>query len=355
MAFAPTNLADLARAGFDDVIDVRSPAEYALDHLPGAISLPAFSDEERARVGTLYRANPFAARRAGAAILARNVAGHLEGALAFRPGGWRPLLYCWRGGQRSGAFATILREVGWRVETLAGGWQAWRRLVVRRLYDTPLALPLVVLDGDTGTAKTELLGLLGARGLQVIDLEGLANHRGSLFGARPGGQPSQKAFEGRLAMILEGLDPARPVVVEAESAKVGDLVLPPGLWAAMAGAPRLALAAPLAARADYLARAYADLARDRARLAGTIARLAPLHPAATIAAWRALAEAGALAPLARALMAAHYDPRYARARIRHPAPAATLFAASLAPEALGPLADRLAAAVRALVPEPAPG
>ncbi len=348
MPFAPARLSDLAAAGFDAILDVRSPAEYAEDHLPGALSLPVFSNEERARVGTLYKASPFAARKLGAAILARNAAAHLEGPLADKPGGWRPLVYCWRGGQRSGAFATILREVGWRVETLAGGWRAWRRLVAARLYEAPVPAPVVVLDGWTGSAKTELLGQLALRGVQTLDLEALANHRGSLFGARPGGQPSQKAFETRLAMAIEALDPARPVVVEAESSRIGAIALPPRLWAAMRAAPRVALAVPAAERAAYLARAYADLTADGDALAQALARLRPLHGAATVARWQAMAAAGAFAPLALELVQAHYDPRYARSRARHGAPAAEIAADALTPEALPALAGQVAAAIAAL-------
>ena len=183
MALTLTHLHDLAAPGFDTIIDARAPAEYAEDHLPGAISLPVLDDAERARVGTIYKqVNPFTARKIGGALVARNVAGHLEGALADKPGGWRPLVYCWRGGQRSGAFATILAQVGWRVDTIAGGYKAWRALVVAALQQADVPSPVVVLDGNTGTAKTDILAELAARGLQVIDLEGLANHRGSLFG-----------------------------------------------------------------------------------------------------------------------------------------------------------------------------
>lgn len=345
-----TSLAEIAALDHDAVIDVRSPSEYADDHLPGAINLPVLDDAERARVGTIYKQqSPFLARKIGAALVARNSARHLEGALAGMGGGWRPLVYCWRGGQRSGAFATILAQVGWRVELVSGGWKSWRRLVTAALHDHPVPGPVIVLDGNTGSAKTELLGLLAARGVQVIDLEGLANHRGSLFGAMAGGQPSQKLFEGRLAMRLAALDPARPVVVEAESSKVGDIALPPRLWAAMAAAPRLRIAAPVEARAAYLARAYADLTEDRARLAGIIDRLRPVHPAETIETWLRLAAEGAFAPLARELMARHYDPRYDKHRARFAGRQDRVVeAASLAPDALGPLADRLAEAIRGL-------
>ncbi|WP_413874002.1 tRNA 2-selenouridine(34) synthase MnmH [Albidovulum sp.] len=343
-----SSLGQIAPLGHDTVIDVRSPSEYAEDHLPGAINLPVLDDAERARVGTIYKQqSPFLARKVGAALVARNVARHLDGPLADLPGSWRPLVYCWRGGQRSGAFATILAQVGWRVELVAGGYKSWRRLVVEALHDRPVPSPVVVLDGNTGSAKTELLGLLAARGAQVIDLEGLANHRGSLFGAMPGGQPSQKLFEGRLAMALAALDPARPVVVEAESSKVGDIALPKQLWAAMRGAPRLRVAAPADARAAYLARAYADVAADRARLARVIALLRPLHPAEVIGEWLRLAGDGAFETLALGLMARHYDPRYERHRARiGGAQDHTVTTESLAPEALGPLADRLAGAIR---------
>ena len=213
MAITLTCLTDLARHGFDDIIDVRAPAEYAEDHLPGAISLPVLDDAERARVGTIYKqVAPFTARKVGAALVARNAAAHLEGPLTDKPGGWRPLVYCWRGGQRSGSFASILTQIGWRVETIAGGYKAWRALVLRELGEVPIRAPLRVLDGNTGSAKTELLAHLRQRNVQVIDLEAMAGHRGSLFGAM-GAQPSQRMFEGQLAHALAALDPARPVVV----------------------------------------------------------------------------------------------------------------------------------------------
>lgn len=347
MALTLSSLQQIAAFDFDAVIDVRAPSEYAEDHLPGAINLPVLDDVERARVGTIYKQqSPFLARKVGAALVARNAARHLEGPLADLPGGWRPLIYCWRGGQRSGSFASILAQVGWRVELVEGGYKSWRRLVVGTVQDRPIIAPVVVLDGNTGSAKTEILAHLAGLGLQVIDLEGLANHRGSLFGDRPGGQPSQKAFEGRLAMALAGLDPMRPLVVEAESSRVGNLAVPKQLWAAMCAAPRVRIVAPLAARAKYLTRAYADATTDAAQLADVIARLRALHPAETIARWLGLAETGDFRTLAGELMEAHYDPRYERHRARFaPGRETVIEAGSLAPGALGPLADRVAAAV----------
>ena len=317
MAYTLSSLADLPGHGFDTVIDVRSPAEFAEDRLPGAVNLPALGDAERARVGTIYkRQSPFAARRIGAALVARNVAAHLDGPLSGKEGGWRPLVYCWRGGQRSGSVATILRGVGWRVEVLEGGYRSYRRAVVAALYEAAVPAPVVLLDGNTGTGKTELLARVAALGGQVLDLEGLAHHRGSLLGARPGGQPGQKAFESALAARLAALDPARPVLVEAESSKIGDLIVPPALWAAMRAAPRIAVGAPPAARAAYLARAYADLAAAPEALSDRLAALVPLQGRERVEGWRALAQEGAMEALAGELIAAHYDPRYAKSRER---------------------------------------
>jgi tRNA 2-selenouridine synthase len=254
------------------------------------------------------------------------------------------LVYCWRGGQRSGSFAIILAQIGWRVETLKGGYKAWRALVVREVYDTPVRAPLVVLDGNTGSAKTDILNLLPAHGLQVIDLEGLANHRGSLFGAR-GPQPSQKAFEGRLAQALAGLDPSRPVVVEAESSKIGNCRLPPELWKAMIRAPRIALRATPADRARYLTQAYADIVRDENRLRSVIDLLRPQHAQEVIADWQAMAGAGAFADLAESLMVRHYDPRYAKHRARAEVPMIEVEAGPLTADTLPEAAARVAAAI----------
>ena len=312
-----TSLSDPALAGFDTVIDARSPLEFAEDHLPGAINLPVLSDEERAQVGTIYKqVSPFDARKLGGAMVAANAARHIAGPLAGFGGGWRPLVYCWRGGQRSGAFATILGQIGWRVGRLEGGYKAWRALVVARVT-AAVAAPVVVLDGNTGSAKTEILQRLAARGHQVLDLEGLANHRGSLFGAMPGGQPSQKLFESRLAMALEALDPTRPLLVESESSRIGDVNLPRGIWQAIIAAPRLRLSVPVAARAVYTARSYADACADPARLTAIVESLRPQHPAERIADWQRLIEASDWNGLALGLMRDHYDPRYDRHRARH--------------------------------------
>ena len=315
MALSFDTLAALLAHGYDEVIDVRSPAEYAEDHVPGAINLPVLDNEERAEVGTIYvQQSPFLARKLGAAMVFRNAANHIAGPLSDREGGWRPLVYCWRGGQRSGAFSWMLREIGWRAETVAGGYQSFRRLVHAAVYEDVLPHRIVLLDGNTGTAKTELLARVAARGGQVLDLEGMANHRGSLLGGMPGGQPSQKAFETRLAFALAALDPARPVLVEAESNKIGERLIPPSLWAAMKAAPRISVTAPPAARAAYLATAYADVLADGTRLKDMLSPLVHLRGREVVEHWSALIDGGDRVALTRALIDQHYDPAYAKSR-----------------------------------------
>jgi tRNA 2-selenouridine synthase len=347
LALTFESLPALLAHGFDAVIDVRSPAEFAEDHIPGAISLPAMSNEERARVGTIYKqVSPFDARKIGAAIVARNVAAHLEGPLAGMTGGWRPLVYCWRGGQRSGSVATILTAVGWRTDTVAGGYQSFRRLVHGAVYEGVFPARVVLIDGNTGTAKTGVLARLAARGVQVLDLEGMAGHRGSLLGGTEAGQPSQRAFETRLAVAMAGLDPSRPVVVEAESSKIGRIAVPPVLWAAMCDAPRMEIDAPVEARADYLVEAYADVIADPERLAGLLQPLRFHRGHGVVDGWLALLARGEHRALAEALMVDHYDPAYGKSRAVHaPEVVATVRAERL--DAAG--VDAVAAQIEAVV------
>ncbi len=303
-------------APFDAIIDVRSPSEFAEDHVPGAISLPVLSDAERAEVGTIYvQESRLRANRIGAAHVARNIARHLETAMSGWPAGFAPLVYCWRGGQRSESMATVLSRVGWAAAILAGGYRTYRGQVQARLYQLPLGLDVVLLDGDTGSAKTEILARLGPLGIQTLDLEDLAGHRGSLFGARAGRpQPSQKMFETRLLQAVRELDPGRPVVVEAESSKIGERMIPPSLWRLMQAARRVEIVAPRTERARYLVAAYADIVSDREALEAAFHRL-PVYPGQRrLEDWRRLACERDFLTLAEALMELHYDPAYARGR-----------------------------------------
>ena len=299
---------------FDDLIDARSPAEYAEDHLPGAISMPVLDDDERARVGTIYKQDsPFAARRLGAALVSRNIARHLESALAGKPRAWRPLVYCWRGGKRSGALAHVLREVGWAACTLEGGYRAYRRWVVGELATLPARFELQVVHGATGSGKSRLLRALARAGAQVLDLEALAAHRGSVLGELPGEpQPTQKTFESRVYAALAALDPARPVYVEGESRKIGQLQVPEALIAAMRASACVRLEAAPEARIALLMDEYRHFFGDPATLNAQLDCLVPLHGRERVAAWQALVASGAWAALVERLLEEHYDPAYRR-------------------------------------------
>lgn len=341
-----TGLNDLKTLPFDEIIDVRAPAEFAEDHIPGAISLPVLSDAERAEVGTIYvQQDPFLARKIGAALVARNASTHLQGVLADRPGAWRPLVYCWRGGQRSGSFASILAQIGWRVGLVDGGYKSYRRLVVHALYETPITLRLILLQGGTGTAKTALLQHLQEQGHQVLDLEALAQHRGSLLGGVPGGQPSQKMFESRIAMALARMNPSRPVFVEAESNKIGSRIIPPMLWQAMLRADHVQVQVPLATRAAYLLDSYPELLVDPALLMEKLGVLVQFHGHEQVQAWQAMVQAGSFQSLAESLIQQHYDPSYRRASRRMGAPLAVIALPNLRPDCLTQAAVRIASAV----------
>jgi tRNA 2-selenouridine synthase len=313
----PKGVATVAQlAEFDDIVDARSPGEYADDHLPGAVSCPVLSDAERARVGTLYKqVSPFAAKKIGAVLVARNIARHIEENFLDKPKDWRPLVYCWRGGQRSGAFAHILREVGWNVHRLEGGYKAWRRQVIDELETLPGRYSFRVISGATGSAKSRILEAMATAGAQVLHLEALAAHKGSVLGNLPDApQPSQKGFESRLHAALSGFDPQRPVYTEAESRRIGNVYLPEALVVAIRSAPCLRIEAGIEARVEFLLRDYDYFLADTAMLAERLHHLRELRGGETVEHWLALAQEGDFRTLVFELLAKHYDPLYQRSQ-----------------------------------------
>jgi tRNA 2-selenouridine synthase len=330
---------------FDAIIDARSPSEFAHDHLPGAINCPVLNDEERARVGTLYKqVSPFEARKVGAALVAINVANHIQAQFATHPRGWTPLIYCWRGGQRSGAFSHILRQVGWPAQRLEGGYKAWRSFVMAELAQMPEQFHFEVVSGPTGCAKTKILHALAEQGEQVLDLEGLAAHKGSVLGELPTTpQPSQKMFDTLLLDQLTRLDPARTVYVEAESKRIGQIQLPDALFEVMNKSPWLSVSASLQARVDFLLTDYAYWLDDP-QLLTHLDRLKPNCGNEQVVHWQSLVTQREFARLVSELLTQHYDHFYKRS-LRHAqsgAPEARMFSTDdLSPQSITELAQRI--------------
>jgi len=304
---------------FDAIIDVRSPAEYAEDHIPGAISAPVLDDAERAQVGTMYKqVSPFDAKKIGAALVAKNISQHVDELFKDKPKTWHPLVYCWRGGKRSGAMAHILREIGWNAETLEGGYKEYRRWVVQELEKTPEKLEFRVIHGPTGSGKSRLLVALKRAGAQVLDLEELAAHRGSVLGNLPDRpQPSQKMFESALLQELSNLPAQRPVFVEGESKKIGELQVPEALMSRMRGSPCILLEMSLQTRVDLLLDEYRHFLADRPALERQLDCLVALHGRGRIAEWKALAARGEWREFVARLLLEHYDPAYRRSSARN--------------------------------------
>jgi tRNA 2-selenouridine synthase len=340
-----------------DRIDVRSPSEFAEDHIPGAINLPVLDDAQRAEVGTLHaQTSAFIAKQRGAALVARNIARIVEDHCQGKPREWAPLIYCWRGGKRSGALAHVLKEIGWRAVQLEGGYQTYRRHVVATLATLPADFRYVVICGLTGSGKSRLLNALGETDAQVLDLEEIAHHRGSLLGDWPGApQPSQKWFDSQLLATLAKFDPARPVFVESESRKIGTVQVPEALLAAMRAADCVRVAMPQPLRIALLKEEYAHFLADPDALALRLAHLIPLHGRKTVERWNAAARAGDFDSLIDELLVQHYDPTYARSIQRNfprVAQAPTVTPCAISAEAFRTLAHDTLRAVQQQAPEP---
>ncbi len=303
---------------FDEIIDVRSPSEFIHDHIPGALNFPVLNDRERHEIGLLYAESPFEARKIGAAIVARNIAQTIERHLYDRPKNWRPLVYCWRGGMRSQSTVIWLRLIGWHAGQLVGGYKTWRRHVLAELAAMPARFRFRVICGATGSAKTRLLHALAGHGEQVLDLEALAAHKGSVLGELPNEeQPSQKWFDTLVYEKLLSFDPARAVYVEAESKKIGRCTVPAELINIMHQSECIEINTSLNARLDYLLKDYAYLGDDHENLCRHLSRLKGYIDNVTLEHWQTLAYANELRALFSELIIKHYDPLYARSQHKH--------------------------------------
>jgi tRNA 2-selenouridine synthase len=304
----------LARlAEFDTVIDARSESEYAQDRLPGAVNWPSLNDAERHEVGTLYKqVSPFDARKRGASLVAANISRHIARELADKPKSWQPLVYCWRGGQRSGSLSLVLGQIGFRVTLVEGGYKAFRAAMLASLPGLAQRLSYQVVCGPTGSGKTRLLQALAEAGAQVLDLEALASHRSSVLGVIPGEpQPTQKRFDMLVWQALRGFDAGRPVFVESESKKVGNLAVPQALIDEMRASPCLDLQLPEDERVALLMEDYDFFVRDPEFFCQRLDALTQLRGKAQVEQWQAQVRAGDVVPVVRELLVKHYDPGYA--------------------------------------------
>jgi tRNA 2-selenouridine synthase len=245
----------LEYGGTIPILDVRSPGEYEQGHIPGATSFPLFTDEERAQVGTRYKqVGKDSAFVLGLEYVGPKMAGFVKKATKLAPDK-QIAVHCWRGGQRSGSMAWLLQSAGFEVTLLSGGYKVYRQFVLEGFAQTNLNIRIV--GGSTGTGKTKIIHALAALGEQIIDLEGLANHKGSAFGfIGEAAQPTVEQFENELFKVVSQLDPARRVWVENESRSIGRLYIPAGFWEPMKAAPLFHIEIPLQARIDNLLTDY---------------------------------------------------------------------------------------------------
>ena len=311
---AATALTQLA--SYDAIIDARSEGEFAEDHVPGAVNWPVLNDAERVLIGTTYKqVNAFEAKKRGAALVAKNIALHIEANMLDKPRDWRPLVYCWRGGNRSSSFAHVLSKIGFKVELLEGGYREYRRALVANMAELPQQFQYRVVCGKTGSGKTRFLQALIDAGAQVLDLEALANHRGSVLGLKPGDvQPSQKLFETRVWQTLRGFDTTQPVIVESESKKVGAVQVPEALMAAMRASPCVTLDLPMEARVDLLMQEYDFFVSDKTSLHKRLDALVDLRGHDTVNRWKSWTsdtnDVNAFRQFVAESLTLHYDPIY---------------------------------------------
>ncbi|MFN3571147.1 MAG: tRNA 2-selenouridine(34) synthase MnmH [Polaromonas sp.] len=306
-------------ANYSAVIDARSEGEYAEDHLPGAVNWPSLNDEERKIVGTRYKQiSQFEAKKLGAALVASNIAAHIQREVLDKPREWQPLVYCWRGGKRSGSLALILDQIGFRVTLVDGGYKAFRAALVADLPQLAARHQYQVVCGPTGAGKTRLLHALAAQGAQVLDLEGLANHRSSVLGMIPGvPQPSQKAFDSLVWAALRSFDPLLPVYIESESKKVGNVSVPEGLISAMRASPCLRLELAEDERVALLLEDYDFFVKDTGFFCERLGALTEARGKEVVSDWQARARSGDVASVVRELLLQHYDPVYLQSMRRN--------------------------------------
>ena len=304
---------------FDTIIDVRSPLEFAEDHIVGAINCPVLSDLERQKVGTIYKKeSSFKAKIIGSSLTAKNIAFHIENNFMEKKGSWQPLIYCWRGGQRSKAFSIVLSEVGWRTNQLKGGYKEYRNQVINFLDNIGPKLKITLISGKTGSAKTKILKSIENEGGQILDLEGLANHKGSLLGKIPDLiQPSQKFFESLIFNKIQNLNLKDKIYIEAESSKIGNIHIPKSIWKKMIKSPRIEISANVELRAKFLVSDYDYMCNNPTLINPIIKGLKNRLSKKLFDEWTNLIDKKKWFDLTKSFLENHYDPSYSSNTIKN--------------------------------------
>ena len=301
-----------------EIIDVRSPSEFIIDHIPGSINLPVLSDKQRHYVGKTYKeVNPFKAKIIGASIISKNISKFLDKEFLSRKGSWHALIYCWRGGQRSRSLALVLNEIGWRISVLKGGYKNYRKLVLDELDDLS-KYQFKIIQGQTGSAKTKVLNSLSNMNAQVIDLEHLASHRGSLLGSEINKtQPSQRYFESLIHKKLDKFDNTKPIFIESESSKIGKLHLPKKLWLKLNKSDRLLLNVPINERIKFLLKEYKHLTKDSKLIQPFINGMKGKIANEILVNWTKLIQNQDWETFVKETLENHYDPKYSFSATKH--------------------------------------
>ncbi|MDG1982024.1 MAG: tRNA 2-selenouridine(34) synthase MnmH [Alphaproteobacteria bacterium] len=304
---------------FDTIIDVRSPLEFIEDHIVGAINCPVLSDLERQKVGTIYKKeSSFKAKIIGSSLTAKNIAFHIENKFMEKKGSWQPLIYCWRGGQRSKAFSIVLSEVGWRTNQLKGGYKEYRNQVINFLDNIGPKLKITLISGKTGSAKTKILKSIENEGGQILDLEGLANHKGSLLGKIPDLiQPSQKFFESLIFNKIQNLNLKDKIYIEAESSKIGNIHIPKSIWKKMIKSPRIEISANVELRAKFLVSDYDYMCNNPTLINPIIKGLKNRLSKKLFDEWTNLIDRKKWFDLTKSFLENHYDPSYSSNTIKN--------------------------------------
>ncbi len=298
---------------YDDIIDVRTPFEFSEDHIPSAINLPVLDNSERVFIGKKYKQeSPFIAKKIGAAIVSENISKHIKNSLLKKPGHWKPLIYCWRGGQRSKAFATVLSEIGWQVTILDGGYKTYRKKIITNLNQIIKSYSFIVLKGKTGTAKTSILNKLEkSKKVGLINLEKLANHKGSLLGNIPNViQPSQKYFESLIYHKLKEFKCKKNILIESESSKIGEVFLPKELIKKIKNSPFIEIAASIVNRSNFLCKDYEEFLKEKDSFKKFFLHANKKLGYKIVGEWKKLYNDKNWTSLAAKLIREYYDPLY---------------------------------------------